>query len=109
MFRAVFVCVFTTVFKRVFGGVKYVPCILKYVRHNPKYVRHIFSLLPCGINALETSFQFLHSKTPVFVPRFCVSLCLFSNKTHILYMNFAHMPCKGGISRKNVVNLRAKY
>ena len=102
MFRAVFVCVFTTVFKRIFGGVKI--CAL-YFKICPTY----FSLLPCGINALEISFQFLHSKTPVFVSRFCVSLCLFSNKTHILYMNFAHMLCKGGISRKNVVNLRAKY
>lgn len=54
-------------------------------------------------------FSIFAFKNARFRPRFCVSLCLFSNKTHILYMNFAHMPCKGGISRKNVVNLRAKY
>ena len=38
-----------------------------------------------------------------------LTLSVFQQPTHILYMNFAHMPCKGGISRKNVVNLRAKY
>ena len=31
-----------------------------------KYVRHIFSLLPCGINALKISFQFFRPKNDNF-------------------------------------------
>ncbi len=35
-----------------------------------KYVGHIFSLLPCGVNALNFSFQFFSSKMPFFVHGF---------------------------------------
>ena len=42
----------------------------KYVRHILKYIGHIFYLLPCGVNALNFSFQFFSSKMPFFVHAF---------------------------------------
>ena len=44
----------------------------------------IFSLLPCGVNTLEISFQFSAPETPVFRPRFCVARCPYCDAGNIV-------------------------
>ena len=64
--RAFFVRVFWVVLKRVFRGKKLVACFLKLVARILKSEPLIFSLLPCGINALKISFQFFRPKNDNF-------------------------------------------
>ena len=51
---------------RVFKGQKLVACFLKLVARISKSEPLIFSLLPCGVNALKTSFQFSAQKNYYF-------------------------------------------
>ena len=48
------------------GGEKLVACFLKLVARILKSEPLIFSLLPCGVNALKTSFQFSAQKNYYF-------------------------------------------
>ena len=52
------------------GGEKLVACFLKLVARILKSEPLIFSLLPCGVNALKISFHFPASKIPFFRARF---------------------------------------
>ena len=62
------------VFTRFPRGKKYVRHILKQVGHILKYKAHIFSLLPCGCNALKKSFHFPAQKSCFVCLHFCMSL-----------------------------------
>lgn len=56
-------------------GLKYVRGILKQVGHISNYVRPVFSLLPCGRNAPETSFRFSPARYAVSRPLFPRRTC----------------------------------
>lgn len=56
-------------------GLKYVRGILKQVGHISNYVRPVFSLLPCGHNAPETSFRFSPARYAVSRPLFPRRTC----------------------------------
>ena len=62
--------IFQAVFKRVFRGQKIVACFLKLVARISKSEPLIFSLLPCGVNALKTSFHFSRPETAFLRARF---------------------------------------
>ena len=51
-------------------GKKLVACFLKLVARISKSEPLIFSFLPCGVNALNFSFQFFSSKMPFFAHGF---------------------------------------
>ena len=56
-------------------GKKLVAWILKLMARILKSEPLIFSLLPCGVNALKISFHFSALENAVLPPRFCVALC----------------------------------
>ena len=56
-------------------GKKLVAWILKLMARISKSEPLIFSLLPCGVNALKISFHFSAPENAVLPPRFCVALC----------------------------------
>jgi hypothetical protein len=74
------VLVFAQVCKRVFKGGKLVACFLKLVARISKSEPLIFSLLPCGVNALKISFHFSRPKMPYFADKFRT----FREQTHLV-------------------------
>ena len=54
----------------------------KYVRHISKYKAHIFSLLPCGCNALKKSFHFPAQKSCFPCLRFLYGFRPFTSRCH---------------------------
>ena len=56
-------------------GKKLVAWILKLMARISKSEPLIFSLLPCGYNALKISFHFSAPENAVLPPRFCVAAC----------------------------------
>ena len=56
-------------------GKKLVAWILKLMARILKSEPLIFSLLPCGVNALKISFHFSAPENAVLPPRFCVAAC----------------------------------
>ena len=63
-------------------GKKLVACFLKLVARISKSEPLIFSLLPCGVNALKFSFQFFAPKTPVLRYKFFTHRGAISSRLH---------------------------
>ena len=86
---AEYVSLKTSAFFRLFSngfseGKKIVACFLKLVARISKSEPLIFSLLPCGVNALKTSFHFSRPETAFLRARFSTvpALCKFVGMSH---------------------------
>ena len=81
---------------RVSGGKKLVACFLKLVARISKSEPLIFSLLPCGINTLKTSFHFSAPENDNFIDNFP----LLVETIHRLYYGNENHPAAASAGRQ---------